>query len=191
MIWAIALSLEDFLQLLDAFPQADEKVVRRELAAGFPRHISDVVSAGWRRKAASTPFFISLPGTLLGSGVSTQGAFTLVIPLKVRRFDAGLPLAPECKLITSTLVACDKLPPRSSHKIQIAVLSALTSCTIQQTGFANNPRAGPGLAGAGQILSVAPGFSPARAALKGRATFELGQHRLAPSATRRCTSLTD
>ncbi len=57
MIWAIALSLEDFVPLLDAFPQADEKVVRREVAAGLPRHISDVFSAGWRRNAASASLF--------------------------------------------------------------------------------------------------------------------------------------
>jgi hypothetical protein len=47
--------------------QADEKVVRRDVAAGLPRHIPIVFNAGWRRKAASTSFFISLLERVCGA----------------------------------------------------------------------------------------------------------------------------
>jgi len=40
--------------------QADEKAVWRDVAAGLPRHISCDFNHRWRRKAVSTPFFISL-----------------------------------------------------------------------------------------------------------------------------------
>ena len=40
--------------------QADEALIGQDVAAGLPRQISDDFSTQWRRKAASTPIFISL-----------------------------------------------------------------------------------------------------------------------------------
>jgi hypothetical protein len=40
---------------------ADEKLIWHDVAAGLPRQISNDFNTQWRRKAASTPFFISLP----------------------------------------------------------------------------------------------------------------------------------
>jgi len=44
--------------------RAAEKVAERTVAAGLPRHVFFVFNVRWRRKAAATPFFSSLLGTL-------------------------------------------------------------------------------------------------------------------------------
>jgi len=40
--------------------QVDERVIGRDVAAGLSRHFSIVLNVGWRHKAASPSFFISL-----------------------------------------------------------------------------------------------------------------------------------